>query len=78
MLFCCLFFSIVFKYPDRFPGAERMKAKPFLRIFMFALRWHQAECVVQFVDAEFVFKSGTTLFYSTSGQAERFQYLRQK
>ena len=55
-----------------------MKALPFLGIFMFALRWQQAECVVRFVAAEMVFKSGTTLFCSTSGQAERFQNLRQK
>ena len=63
---------------DRFPGVDRMKALPFLGIFMFALRWHQVECVVRFVAAELVFKSGTTLFCSTSGQAERFQHLRQK
>ena len=63
---------------DRFIGGDRMKALPFLGIFMVAWRWHQAECVVRFVAAELVFKSGTTLFYSTSGQAERFQYLSQK
>ena len=40
---------------------------------MFALRWHQAESVVRFVAAESFFKSGMT-----SGQGERFQYLRQK
>ena len=63
---------------DRFPGGDRMKALHFLGIFMFALRWHQAESVVRFVAAEFFFfKSGTILFGSTSGQGERFQYLRQ-
>ena len=31
---------------DRFPGGDRMKPLPFLGIFMFALRWQQAECVV--------------------------------
>ena len=55
-----------------------MKALPFLGIFMFALRLQQAECVVRFAAAEMVFKSGTTLFCSTSGQAEQFQNLRQK
>ena len=54
-----------------------MKALLFFGIFMFALRWHQAESVVQFVAAELCFKSGTILFGSTSGQGERFQYLRQ-
>ena len=56
-----------------------MKAFHSLGIFMFALRWHQAESVVRFVAAElFVFfKSGTIPFGSTSGQGERFQYLRQ-
>ena len=54
-----------------------MKALHFLGIFMFALRWHQAESVVRFVAAELFFKSGTILFGSTSGQGERFQYLRQ-
>ena len=39
-----------------------MKALPFLGMFMFDLKWHQAECVVQFVAAKLVFKSGTTLF----------------
>ena len=63
---------------DRFPVGDRMKALHFLGIFMFALRWHQAESVVRFVAAElFFFKSGTILFGSTSGQGERFQYLRQ-
>ena len=55
-----------------------MKALRFLGIFMFALRWHQAESVVRFVAAElfffffFFFKSGTIRFGSTSGQGERF------
>ena len=31
---------------DRFHGGDRMKALPFLGIFRFALRWHEAECVV--------------------------------
>ena len=62
---------------DRFPGGDRMKALHFHEIFMFALRWHQAESVVRFVAAELFFKSGTILFGSTSGQGERFQYLRQ-
>ena len=62
---------------DRFPGGDRMKALHFLGIFMFALRWHQGESVVRFVAAELFFKSGTILFGSTSGQGERFQYLRQ-
>ena len=47
-----------------------MKVLPFLGIFMFALRWHQAEYVVRFVAAKLVFESGTTLFGSISGQAE--------
>ena len=55
-----------------------MKALPFLRIFMFALRWHQADSVVRLVPGELVFKSGTIVFGYTSGQGERFQYLRQK
>ena len=29
-----------------------MKALHFLEIFMFALRWHQAEAIVQYVAAE--------------------------
>ena len=62
---------------DRFPGGDRVKALHFLGIFMFALRLHQAESVVQFVAAELFFKSGTILFGSTSAQGERFQYLRQ-
>ena len=37
---------------DRFPGGDRKKALHFLGIFMFALRWHQAESVVRFVAAE--------------------------
>ena len=53
---------------DSFPGSDRIKALPFLGIFMFALRWPQAECDVRFVAAKLVFKSGTTLFCSTSGQ----------
>ena len=32
-----------------------MKALHFLGIFMFALRWHQAESVVRFVAAELFF-----------------------
>ena len=56
-----------------------MKALHFLEIFMFALRWHQVEAIVQFVAAElFFFKSGTILFGYTYEQGERFQYLRQK
>ena len=55
-----------------------MKALPFLAIFMFALRWYQADSVVRLVPAELVFKSGTIHFGYTSGQGERFQYLRQK
>ena len=62
---------------DRFRGGDRMKALHFLGIFMFALRWHQAESVVRFVAAELFFKSSTIFFGSTSGQGERFQYLRQ-
>ena len=55
-----------------------MKAMHFLGIFMFALRWHQAESVVRFEAAEFFFlKSGTILFSSTSGLGKQFQYLRQ-
>ena len=52
-----------------------MKTLHFFGIFMFVLRWHQAESVVQFVAAALFFKSGTILFGSTSGQGERFQYL---
>ena len=55
-----------------------MKAWPFLGIFMFALRWHQADSVVRHDPAELVYKSDTILFGYTSGQDERFQYLRQK
>ena len=62
---------------DRFPSVDRMKALHFLGIFMFALRWHQADSVVRSVAAELFFKSDTILFGSTSGQGERFQYLRQ-
>ena len=40
-----------------------MKALPFLGIFMFALRWHQADSVVRVVPGEFVFKSGTIYIY---------------
>ena len=40
---------------DRFPGGDRMKALHFLGIFMFALRWHQAESVVRFIAAELFF-----------------------
>ena len=53
-----------------------MKALPFLGIFMFALRWHQADSVVRLVPGELVFKSG--FFGYTSRQGERFQFLRQK
>ena len=50
VFFVC--FSIVFLSTlDRFPGVDRMKALPFLEIFMFALRWHQAECDVRYVAA---------------------------
>ena len=54
-----------------------MKALHFLGIFMFALRWHQAESVVRFVAAELFFKSSTIRLSPTSEQGERFQYLRQ-
>ena len=37
---------------NRFPGGDRMKALHFLGIFMFALRWDQAESAVRFVAAE--------------------------
>ena len=40
---------------NRFPGVDRMKALHFLGIFMFALRWHQAESAVRFVAAELFF-----------------------
>ena len=62
---------------DRFPSGDRMKALPFLGMFMFALRWHQADSVVRLVPGELVFKSGTICFGYTSGQGERFKYLRQ-
>ena len=55
-----------------------MIALPFLENFMFALRWHQAASVVRLIPSELVFKSGTIFFGYTSGQGERFQYLRQK
>ena len=55
-----------------------MKALPFLQIFMFALRWHQADSVVLLVPVKLVFKSGTIRFGYTSGQGERFHYIRQK
>ena len=42
--FCCFLGTL-----DRFPGSDRMKALPFLGIFMFALRWHQADSVVRLV-----------------------------
>ena len=71
--FCCFLGTL-----DRFPGGDRVKALPFLGIFMFAFRWHQADSVVRLVPAELVFKSGTILFGNTSGQGERFQYLRKK
>ena len=47
-----------------------MKALHFLGIFMFALRWHQAESVARFVAAELFFKSGTIPFGSTARQGE--------
>ena len=55
-----------------------MKALPFLGIFMFAFTWHQADSVVRLVPGDSAFKSGTIFFGYTSGQGERFQYLRQK
>ena len=71
--FCCFLGTL-----DRFPGGDKMKALPFLGIFMFALRWHQADSVVRLVPGELVFKSGSIFFGYTSGQGERFQYLRLK
>ena len=59
----CIFRLFSLSTLDRFPGSDRMKALPFLGIFTFALRWHQAKCVVQFVAAELVFKSGMTLLF---------------
>ena len=47
---------------NRFPGGERMKALHFLGIFMFALRWHQAESVVRFVAAELFFLNHVRYF----------------
>ena len=67
---CLFYFYCLLGTLDRFPGGDRMKALHFFGIFMFALRWHQAELVVQFVAAELLFKSGTILFGSTSGQGE--------
>ena len=65
----CLFYFFCFLGTlDRFPGGDKMKALYFLGIFMFALKWHQAESAVQFVAAELFFKSGTIFFGSTSGQ----------
>ena len=72
-----LFFYYFLGTLDRFPGGDEMKALHFLGIFMFALRWRQAESVVRFVAAELFFKSITILFGSTSGQGGQFQYLRQ-
>ena len=65
--FCCFLGTL-----DRFPGGDRMKALPFLGIFMFALRWHQADSVVRLVPGELVFKSGSIFLGYTSGQGERF------
>ena len=76
-VFCFFYFYCFLGTLDRFPGGDRMRALHFFGIFMFALRWHQAESVVQFAAAELFFKSDTILFGSTSGQGERFQYLRQ-
>ena len=45
--FCCFLGTL-----DRFPGGDRMKALPFLGIFMLALRWHQADFVVRLVPGE--------------------------
>ena len=73
MFFLFLFLGTL----DRFPGGDRMKALLFLGIFMFALRWHQADSVERLVPAALVFKSGTIQFGYTSRQGERFQYLRQ-
>ena len=39
-----------------------MKALHFLGIFMFALRWHQAESVVRFVAAELFFLNQVRYF----------------
>ena len=39
-----------------------MKALHFLGIFMFALRWHQAESVVRFVAAELLFLNQVRYF----------------
>ena len=54
MFFFC-YFDCFLGTLDRFPGGDRMKALHFLGIFMFALRWHQAESVVRFVAAELFF-----------------------
>ena len=43
---CDVFFYSFLGTLGRFPGGNRMKALHFLGIFMFALRWHQAESVV--------------------------------
>ena len=50
---------------DIFPGGDRMKALHFLGIFMFALRWHQAESVVRFVAAELFFLNQVRYFLVT-------------
>ena len=54
----CFYFYCFLGTLDSFPGGDRMKALHFLGIFMFTMRWHQAESVVRFVAAELFFKSG--------------------
>ena len=58
--FCCFLGTL-----DRFPGGDRMKALPFLGIFMLALRWHQADSVVRLVPGELVFESRVRYFLVT-------------
>ena len=47
---------------DRFPGGDRTKVLYFFGIFMFALRWHQAESVVLFVAVELFFLNHVRYF----------------
>ena len=53
-----------------------MKALHFLGIFIFALRWHEAEYVVRFIAAE-LFLNQVRYFWFHIWTGERFQYLRQ-
>ena len=72
---CFFLFLLFLGTLNRFPGSDSMKALPFLGIFMFALRWHQADFVVRLVPGELVFKSGTIFLVKHLDRVSDFNIL---